>query len=340
MTSLKSFALAALITALFGAGIGTAVPLEAQTITLRMAAYVPANSPWDLGLKRVAADFDRISGGTVRIVFPQSVRVSDESDVIQKMRLGVDGALLTTFGVAELYPDSLILSMPSLIHNDKEFDAVLTDIVPLIRAKLSDRYVVLAIGRGGWVRYFSKRPIVYPEDLAGLRMSVNPTDEKVSRLLQTVGVRPVKGDMAAMLLQLNSNAVDAFYLSPIFTASLWSQYKGKISYMSSFRVSPFIGAIIFNRASWERIPADLRPKLQEDAETVAAQMAEQSSTLEDQAVAALLKDGVIMPSAPADADRRWDEAIRQHGSSLIASMFSADILNTVDAALARVRGGK
>jgi len=32
--------------------------------------------------------------------------------------------------------------------------------------------------------------------------------------------------------------------------------KGKVSYMSSFRVSPFIGAVIFNRSSWERMPAD------------------------------------------------------------------------------------
>ena len=93
--------------------------LPAQTITLRMAAYVPANSPWDIGLKRLAADFDRISGGSVRIVFPQSVRVSDESDVIQKMHFGVDGALLTTFGIAELYPDSLALSMPSFDWNPR-----------------------------------------------------------------------------------------------------------------------------------------------------------------------------------------------------------------------------
>ncbi|HTX72439.1 MAG TPA: TRAP transporter substrate-binding protein DctP [Rectinemataceae bacterium] len=314
--------------------------LPAQTITLRMAAYVPANSPWDIGLKRLAADFDRISGGTVRIVFPQSVRVSDESDVIQKMHFGVDGALLTTFGIAELYPDSLALSMPSFIRNDKEFDAVLAAVEPLIRDKLGSRYAVLAIAKGGWVRYFSKRPIVYPDDLVGMRMSVNPSDEKVTRLLQSVGVRPVKGDMAALLLQLNSNAVDAFYLSPVFTASLWSQYKGKISYMSAFRVSPFIGAVIFNTSSWNRVPAELRPKLQAAAEEVAAQMAEESAALEDRAVSALLKDGLIMPPLPSDSDARWDEAMRVHGSELIASMFSPDILNTINSALAQVRGRK
>ncbi|MGO8693751.1 MAG: TRAP transporter substrate-binding protein DctP [Rectinemataceae bacterium] len=325
--------------ALILASLAAALPVAAQTITLRMAAYVPANSPWELGLMRIAADFDRISGGTVRIVFPQSVRVSDESDVIQKMRFGIDGALLTTFGIAQLYPDSLAISMPTLIRTDKEFDAVLDAIIPLIKQKIGDRYVVLAIAKGGWVRFFSKRPIVYPEDLVGLRMSVNPEDAQVTRLFESAGVRTVNGDMSALLLQLNSNAVDAFYLSPVFTASLWSQFKGKVSYMSSFRVSPFIGAIVFNRSSWDRIPADLRSKLQDDAQAVAAQMAADSTTLENQAIAALLGDGMVMPAVPADSDRRWDDFLRQRASG-IASMFSPDILGTINAALAQVRGGK
>ncbi|HUW41824.1 MAG TPA: TRAP transporter substrate-binding protein DctP [Rectinemataceae bacterium] len=331
-------ALAALLAAIFAATL--AAPLSAQTITLRMAAYVPTNSPWELGLRRIAADFDRISGGSVRIVFPQSVRVSDESDIIQKMRFGIDGALLTTYGIAQLYPDSLALSMPTLIRNDREFDAVLRAIVPLIKEKIGDRYVVLAVAKGGWVRFFSKRPIVYPEDLVGMRMSVNPDDTKVTRLLESAGVRTVKGDLSALLLQLNSNAVDAFYLSPVFTASLWSQFKGKVSYMSSFRVSPFIGAIVFNRSSWDRIPAELRGRLQADVQQVAEKMAADSETIENQAIAALLSDGMTMPEAPADSDSRWNDFMRQRASGIIASMFSPDILAAIDSALEQVRSGR
>lgn len=337
MIRLSRLAFAALIVA---AAAALAAPLSAQTITLRMAAYVPANSPWELGLRRIAADFDRISGGTVRITFPQSVRVSDESDVIQKMRFGIDGALLTTYGIAQLYPDSLALSMPTLIRSDREFDAVLRAIVPLIKEKIGDRYVVLAVAKGGWVRFFSKRPIIYPEDLVGMRMSVNPDDTKVTRLLESAGVRTVKGDLSALLLQLNSNAVDAFYLSPVFTASLWSQFKGKVSYISSFRVSPFIGAIVFNRSSWDRIPEELRTKLQADVQQVAEKMAADSETIENQAIAALLSDGMTMPEAPADSDSRWNDFMRQRASGIIASMFSPDILNAINSALAQARGGQ
>jgi len=119
----------------------------AQTLTLRMAANVPANSPWDLGLKRLAAEFERVSNGRVKLVFPQSAHVSTESDIIQKMKLGVDGALLTTSGLIDLYPDSLAISMPGFIRDDAEFDEVLAAVEPLFKSKLGDRYVILAISK-------------------------------------------------------------------------------------------------------------------------------------------------------------------------------------------------
>jgi len=305
-----------------------------------MAANVPVNSPWDLGLKRLAAEFDRVSGGQVKLVFPQSVRVSGESDIIQKMRLGIDGALLTTMGMAELYPDTLALSLPSFVRNDAEFDAVIAAITPLVRRKLSDRYELLALSRGGWVRYFSRQPVVYPEDLAKMRVSVDPVDEKVARLMQSLGARTVKGDIGAMLLQVNSNAVDVMFLSPILVASLWSQVRGKIAYMSAIQVSPFIGAVVFNKASWAKVPADLRPKLEAVVSDMAVRITADSAKLEAEAIAAMRKDGLKTADAPADAVAKWNAVIGARRETLIASMFSSDMLDAIDAALEKARSGK
>ncbi len=326
-----------------------AAQAAAQPLTLRMAANVPANSPWDLGLKRLAAEFARISGGRVKIAFPQSAHVATESDTIQKMRLserrgvqgvqqGIDGALLTTYGLSELYPDSLALSMPSFIRNDAEFDAVLDAVGPLFKEKLGDRYVVLAISKGGWVRYFSKSPILYPADLAKLRISIDPSDDKVIQLMQSVGARTVKGTTADFLLQVNSNTVDATCVSPIYIASLWSQLRGKIGFMSSFKVAPFIGSIVFNKTSWDRVPDDLKPQLEKVVRDMAKQIGVDSAKLEDDAIASL--DGIKAPPEPADAEAKWAELIAQRRNGIIAKMFSPDILDTMDAALAKARKSK
>ncbi len=312
--------------------------LWGQTLTLKMAANVPANSPWDLGLKRLAAELARVSGGRVRIAFPPSARVATDSDIIQKMRLGVDGALLTSYGLAELYPDILALSMPCFIRDDAEFEAVLAAIDPLVKARLSERYVVLALSKGGWVRYFSKSPVVYPSDIARLRISTDPGDEKVNQLMQSLGARTLKGTTADFLLQINSNTVDATCVSPIFIASLWSQLRGRIGYMSGFKVAPFVGAIVFNRAGWEKVPADVRPQLEQVIREAARQISIDSARLEADAIASL--DGITCLPEPADAAARWAELIAEQRKGIIARLFSADILETMDAALVQARKSK
>ncbi|MGA2545422.1 MAG: TRAP transporter substrate-binding protein DctP [Rectinemataceae bacterium] len=325
----------ALFLSVLAAIFGFPARAGAQALTLRIAANAPPNSPWDIGLKRMAFEFDRVSGGRVKIVFPPSAHVESESDSLRRMRLGMDGALISTQGLAELYPDSLALSMPGFISTDEEFDAVLAAVKPLIESKLADRYVVPAVTKGGWVRYFSRSPILYPSDLARLRVSIDQSNDKETRLLQSVGSRLVPGSISDFLLRINTNSVDAICESPIYIATLWFQLRGKISYMTAFKVAPFIGAMVMNKSSWEKIPEELRPPL----ERVIKEMAERSSLeglkLEEEAIASL--DGIKIPPLPEGAAAKWSAVIEERRDGLIAQMFSPDILEAMDAALAKVR---
>ena len=310
--------------------------LAAQTLTLHIAANVPPNSPWDFGMQRLAREFDRISGGRVRLAFPPSARISSEEDDIRRMRLDLDGALISSQGLAALYPDSLALSMPGFIADDKEFDAVLSAVTLLIESKLADRYVVLAITKGGWLRYFSTSPIVYPSDLAALRVSIGRSDDKLGRLLESVGSRLVPGTIADFILELGSGSVDAICESPIYIATLWFQLRSKLSYMTSFKVAPFVGAMVVNKASWEKVPADLRPALERLVRDVSRESSLEGLKLEDRAIASL--DGIKSPHLPAEAQAQWAALIAQRRDGLIASLFSADMLGAIEGALAKVRG--
>lgn len=314
------------------------VPIRAlfpQPVTLRIAANVPPNSPWDFGMQRLAREFDRVSGGRVRLAFPPSARVASEEDDIRQMRLGLDGALISSQGLAALYPDSLALSMPGFIANDEEFDAVLAAVRPLIEAKLSDRYVLLALTKGGWLRYFSRSPIARPSDLAGLRVSIERGDEKLSRLLESVGSRLVPGSIADFILQMNSGSVDAICESPIYIATLWFQLRGKLAYMTSFKVAPFVGAMIVNKSSWEKVPADLRPSLERLVEKMSRESSLEGLKLEDRAIASL--DGIKSPPLDPDAATQWTALAADRRAGLVAQLFSADMLNAIDAALSRIR---
>jgi TRAP-type C4-dicarboxylate transport system substrate-binding protein len=315
---------------------GIVSELQAETTILRMASNVPAGSPWDMGLRRLAAEVDQVSGGRVKVVFPQSAHVSSESDIIQKMRFGIDGALLTTYGLAELYPDSLALSLPNLIRSDAEFDAVLDAVAPLIKAKLKDRYIVLGISRGGWLRYFSRSPILYPSDLVKLRISLMGDDDNIIELMQSAGARTIVGTTTDFLLQFNSNAADATLTSPIYIASLWSQLRGKISYMSPFKVAPFVGALLLNKSAWEKIPADLRPAIEKVVTDMGKRTSIDSAQLETEAIAAL--DGIKVSNEPEDAAKKWADQSEEWRKGPVKRMFAPDILTAIDGALATTRG--
>lgn len=317
---------------------GSAAGLRAQAITLRIATNVPTGSAWDNCLHRLATDFLRVSGGRVGLAFPQSARGSTESDIIQKMRLGIDGALLTTYGLAELYPDILALSIPGIIRNDSELEVVLEALEPLIRLKLSNRYAVLAVSNGGWIRYFSRSPIIYPSDLARMRFSMLSSDEKISLLMQNAGAKTITGTTAQFILQLNANSIDAVFQSPIYIAALWSQLRGKISYMTSFKVAPFIGAIIFNKASWDKVPVELRDPLQKVVQNTARRMSVDTIRLEADAITAL--DGIKVPVEPTDAQAQWAKLSLEWRKGLGAQMFSAEFLDAIDSALFKVRDKK
>ena len=153
--------------------------------------------------------------------------------------------------------------------------------------------------------------------------------------MQNVGARIVEGTDADFLLQLNSNAADATCVSPIYAATLWSQFRGKIEYMSSFKVAPFIGALVFNKSSWDRVPIELRPRLETLVAGMASEIGRASAALEDQAIASL--DGIKIPPEPADAAQKWETLTAGWRRGLITQMFSPDILATVDAALAKAR---
>jgi TRAP-type C4-dicarboxylate transport system substrate-binding protein len=206
------------------------------------------------------------------------------------------------------------------------------------KSKLEDRYVLLGISRGGWLRYFSRSPILYPSDLVKLRISLMGDDGNIIALMQSAGARTIIGTTSDFLLQFNSNAADATITSPIYIASLWSQLRGKISYMSPFKVAPFVGALLINKSAWEKIPAELRPAIEKAVADMAKHTSIDSAKLETEAIAAL--DGIKVSAEPADATKKWADLSEEWRRGPVERMFSPDILGAIDKALVKVRSGE
>lgn len=313
--------------------LGAAV--QAQTVVLQIGSTAPVNSPWDLGLKKMAAEWSTISGGRVKVVFPKSVSSSSQEDLIQKLKFTLDGVILDTTGLGLIENDVYFLSMPSVIRDDAEYDKVMAAATPLIRKKLGDRYELVAMAKGGWIRFFSNQQLRTPDDLRKVRMGVNRNMESMTKLMQSIGVRTVKADSSSTLLQFNSGALDAMYSSPLFVGALWSQYRRVVTHMTPFKVSPFFGAILLNARSWDKVPADIREKLRASAERVCKEIGDQAVRLEDEAIESMRKSGLVIPAYDAGDAAAWDALYADKVAGEVVGWYSPDFVKAVFAATGR-----
>jgi TRAP-type transport system periplasmic protein len=315
-----------------------AAPLAAQTVTLQIGAAVPANSPWDLGLRKLAAEWSRISNGRVRLSYPRSMANASQEDILQKMKFNLDGGMLETTGLFFIDKDFLLLSMPSIISDEKEFAAAMSAVRPIMKARLADRFELITIAQGGYLHFFSNRPIVSPADLVNARIGVDASQDILMKQMQAIGARTVKSDMSTTLLQFNSNALDVSYTSPLIIATLWSQFKRSVSHMSSFRLSPFYGALLINRRSWDRVPEEFKPALLAAADQISLEIASEALKLEREAIAMMRGQGLIVPNVSDEQTQAWTELFT--GASmqrLFSDWFSLEFTKAVTDAVRRVR---
>ena len=96
-----------------------AVSLSAQTI--RVGSAAPENSPWGRALNRVAAEWERVSNGRLRVqVFHNSI-AGTEADMVRKMRIGqLQAVVITSTGLSNFSDRAMTLSMPLLIRDQGE----------------------------------------------------------------------------------------------------------------------------------------------------------------------------------------------------------------------------
>ncbi len=330
MRRLRAITIAAVFLAVMAA-----LPAAAQELVLRIGSSAPINSPWDIGLRKIAAEWSKASGGQVKMVFSKSVASASQTDLIQKLKFSLDGIVVDTMGLGFIEQDFFMLSMPSVIHDDDDFDRAIAAGLPILRRRLSDRYEIVTITKAGWVRFFSNQVIRTPEDLRKVRVGVNRSQDALVKLFQSIGIRTVKSDASSTLLQFNSGALDAMYSSPLFVGALWSQYRKVITHMSPFKVAPFFGAIILNKRAWESIPESLRSTLRVIADKVATEIGAEADKLETQAIIAMQKSGLVVPPYSAADEVAWDALYAGTVRSQVASWFSPDFAEAVNAAVGR-----
>jgi TRAP-type transport system periplasmic protein len=302
-----------------------------KTIRLKLGTLAPAGTSYHKSLQAMGEKWRKASDGAVQLViFPGGTQGS-EADMVGLMQTGnLNAALITADGLSQINPDALALQvMPLAFRNLDEVDFLTEKLRPKLEARLAAKgYVVLFWSDSGWVRIFSKAPVVYPDDLRKLKVFSWASNTAEYDLWKASGFNPVALETSGIAQGLLSGTISAVPTVPIF--ALAAQLDTQAKHMLEINWGPLVGAAVVSKKSWERIPAGAREEMLKIAAETGRQIKAAGRAENDAAVVAMVKRGLVVHPMPADAEAQWLAVIDKVKDQIRGKIVPADMFDEAE----------
>ncbi|MGA2763000.1 MAG: TRAP transporter substrate-binding protein DctP [Spirochaetia bacterium] len=297
---------------------------SAGALTIKLGTLAPVGSPWEVGLRRIAAEWDKLSGGSVTLRIYAGGIAGDEPDMVRKMRIGtLNAAGITVSGLQGIFKGFKTLSYPLLVRNDGELSYVLDHMKPFFEQELEKRgFHAVMWSPGGWVYLFSRKPVVHPQDLKSQKLWVWSGDADEIQAYQRAGFQTVTLAVTDLMTSLQGGMIDALVTSPLLAAS--NQWFGVVSNMSTIRLGPLWGATLVTDKVWSEVPSDLRPKLMDAAQKIADSLAPDLVKADDQAIGVMKKYGLTIDKVDAQTEAEWADLLDRTFSGLVGTTYDKE----------------
>jgi len=295
-------AAAVLVAGLLATPPGTSA--SAATV-IKLATLAPEGSAWYKLLERMGADWSRATGGAVTLRIYGGGVVGDEGTMIRKMRVGqLQAATVTGLGLGSLEKSFYALLVPLLYADDGEFDHVREKLAPQLEQLLEKQgFVVLAWGDAGWISFFTKKPVTRPREAMATKLFVGTSDSTIIQLYKDTGFNPAEVTAMDILPGLQTGLLNAFANTPL--AALAFQWFALAPNMTDLKFAPLTGATIIDKRVWEKIPAELRPKIMAASRAGEAAVREEVRRLNAEAVNVMVKNGLKVQRISPEVQAEW-----------------------------------
>ncbi|HWT81479.1 MAG TPA: TRAP transporter substrate-binding protein DctP, partial [Candidatus Methylomirabilis sp.] len=226
-------------------------------------------------------------------------------DVVRKIKLGtLHAGLLTAVGVAEIDKSVYALGVPMMYASYDEVYSVLEKMRPSLETGIEQQgFVVLNWTDGGWIHYFSQKPVVTPEDLKALKLFAWAGDTDAIEIMKALGFHPVPLPSTEIATALQTGLVNAVPVSP--QVAVISQYYNYARNMTDLNWQLLLGATVIDKRVWQRIPADLHAPLLEAMQEAGKKLQVEIRKGVEQDVEAMKKRGLKVVQVDARAREAW-----------------------------------
>jgi TRAP-type C4-dicarboxylate transport system substrate-binding protein len=278
-------------------------------VTIKLGTAAPVGSTWHNILKDLAEKWSEASGGKVKLKIYAGGTQGSEGDMVRKMGVGqLQAASITDVGLHDLVEEPMVFSTPGMA-DEKD----VTNVLPKVQAEMEKElekkgYVALNWAQIGTVNIFCTKAYPDPDKMADAKFFGWDGDPGSIEAFKLIGWRPVVLSSTDVVPSLQTGMINCVSQVPAYV--LTGRLFEKANKMMDYPWAYLIGATVVKKDTWEKVPADLRPKLIAIAQEMGKKIDAEAKRLNDDAIAAMKKQGLEVVKVDADkyqkaAERSW-----------------------------------
>ena len=322
-------------------GLSSGVRAAEGPVKVRLGTLVPKGSSSYKLLQAMGEKWRQAPGGGVSLTIYPDGTMGGEADMVRRMRVGqLQAGTLTTVGLAEIEPAVTGLqNMPMMFRSLEEVDYIGEKLQPMLEKRLLEKgFVVLFWADAGWVRFFSKEPVLRPDDLKRTKLFAWAGNADAVDIYKEAGFNPVALETVDILPSLQTGLITAVPVPPF--VALASQIDGPAPNMLDLNWAPLVGATVISKKTWDSIPRAGQEVVMKAAVEAGKLFKEHNRRESVESVEAMKKRGLTVHAISPQIEAQWRQAAEAFYPKIRGRLVPADICDEVAKLLKEYRAGR
>ena len=302
---------------------------SAQTTIIRMGTLAPKDSQWHKILLDMGEQWKKVSGGKIELKIYAGGEQGDEPAMVEKLRIKkLQAVAISGAGLSGIEPGVSALQIPMMLNSYEELDYVRDHIADRLEKGLSQRgFVVLNWADAGWVYFFTKKPVMTPNEMRELKLCTLQGDNGFYELYKRNGFHPVALAATDILTGLQTGLIDAFQSPPLL--ALGSQWFAGAKNMLDIKFAELVGATLLSKDVWDRIPANTRTEILTISRDAGVKLREEIRKAESASIPLMQQFGLNVVRADPKAVAEWRKLAESIYPSLRGGEIPPDLFDQV-----------
>ncbi|MBR5672349.1 MAG: TRAP transporter substrate-binding protein DctP [Spirochaetales bacterium] len=295
---------------------------------IKLGSIAPAGSLWDIKLREIASEWKAITNGEVQLKLYLGGTVGDEDNMIRAMKVGgLNACAITAQGLKNIDSNTFAMCLPYIVKDDAEFEYVFDKVKGDFEQILDKQgFVTLGWAMTGWVNFFSKDPVVSPEDLKKEKIAID-TDGRLSKIWTELGFRAIPLSFNDLVASLYSGMIDALYLTPLAASSMGLVKTAP--HMCEHKIAPVYCAFVVEKKAWNRVPAKYREPLKQRTAEIAGEFYDIIKVDEAKAIEVMKKNGLQIHQVSDSVAQEWLKLSVDGSDAFSRELISKDLYDKI-----------